>query len=109
MRMNPLAYFNSLFPSHRLRQGNDELRYIFSGIDLANIYEQVASTIIKTKTLPLTTDVEVWESKGVVREIAMVVRNVPDPIDFRYHDCSDEVPDTEGLDGGWYGATASDE
>lgn len=107
--MNPLDIFREIFPTHRLAPRKGELRYLFNGCDCARIYERVAARIIKKNRLPLTADVEIWESKGLVREIAMVVKPVPDPIDFRYHDCSDEVQDDEGLSGRWWGGTASEE
>lgn len=105
MAMDPLDYFREIFPSHRLAPRKGELRYLFNGCDCARIYEVVAARIIKKNKLPLTADLEIWESKGVVREVAMVVKMVPDPTDFRYHDCSDEAQDDEGLSGGWWDGT----
>lgn len=99
--MHPLRHFNLIFPSHRLVRVADELRYRFVSDDLANIYERVARKIILAKGLPLVAHVETWQSGGVVREIAMVVKEVPE-MDIVERNCPDEVQDDEGLSGGWW-------
>lgn len=94
--MHPLVHFSNIFPSHRLVQIADELRYCLPNDDCARAYEFVARRVILAKGLPLVAMLETWQSGGCVREIALVVRAAPeaDPIE-RQEASADEMTDTE--------------
>lgn len=101
--MHPLVHFSNIFPSNRLVQIADELRYCLPSVDCSRAYEFVARRVILAKGLPLVAMLETWQSRGCVREIALVVKEAPeaDPIE-RQEGVADEVQDDEGLTGGWW-------
>lgn len=78
------------------------MRYLFQGTDCAKIYERVAQRIILRNKFSLQTMIDIWISGGVVREIALVVREAPEQ-DIIERTCGDEIQDTEELEygGGW--------
>lgn len=90
--MSPLQHFTNIFPDHHLIPLPDELRYFLPTRDCALAYEHVARQVILSKGLPLTAAIETWESGGYVREIAVVVREVPEE-DVVERNCPDEVQD----------------
>lgn len=57
---------------------------------IAESYERMALCIILQKGLPLTAHVEIWTSCRIVREVALVIRPVPEEYTFQ-----DEAQDTE--------------
>ena len=93
--ISPLKYFRLVFPSHRLVSCVDVLKYRFATEDMGKIYERFAKWVINRKGLPLTAELETWSSGGVIREIALVVKEIPE------NSFEDETPDREGLNGGW--------
>lgn len=107
--MQPLQIFDELFPSHRLTRSEEELRYQFKSADCGKVYERNAQKLIAKLKLPLSADLDVWEARGCVREIALVVKMATatpkrSPVMERSSHPADEVPNTEGLDGGWWNA-----
>lgn len=85
------------------------MSYLFQGTDCAKIYERVAQRIILRNKFSLQTMIDIWISGGVVREIAMVVRPVPEQ-DIVERACGDEVQDSEELEyGGGWGYVGSEE
>jgi len=99
--MLPLNHFRHIFPSRQLIELPDELRYKMNSEDCGRIYESAARRVILRKGLPLVAELETWSSRGVVREIALVVREAPEQ-DVIERTCGDEVQDDEGLSGGWW-------
>lgn len=69
---------------------------------VANAYSVAAFKTIMGLRLPLVSMLDIWRSRGKVREIALVVREAPEQ-DVIERSCADEVQDGEGLDGGWWG------
>ena len=72
-----LESFRKLFPSTRLMQDDTELRYRFRRLKYAQDCEGIARQIILTNRLPLVADLEIWESRGFVHEISLVVKMAP--------------------------------
>lgn len=76
--MNALEHFQQIFPSHRLFSDDGELRYRFPTEQIGRIYERIAQKVIIKNGLRAVAGLEVWESAGQVREVAMVVKEVPE-------------------------------
>lgn len=77
--MTALEHFQLIFPSHRLIVSEGELKYRFGKSEqFAKIYERIAQRIILKKGLPLTADAETWASGGVIFEVSLVVKPVPE-------------------------------
>jgi hypothetical protein len=105
--MNPLAIFRDIFPSHRLTEIPGELRYIMPSDVVANAYSVAAFKTIMGLRLPLVSMLDIWRSRGKVREIALVVREAPeqDVIERSFPEHSespvDECGDDEDLLNDW--------
>lgn len=68
---------------------------------VANAYSFAAFKTIMGLRLPLVAMLDVWRSRGQVREISLVIREAPEQ-DVVERICADEVQDDEGLSGGWW-------
>lgn len=55
----------------------EEMRYRFNTVKSAQYWEQVACSMIIANKLPLVVDVEIWQSRGVVHEVSLVVKYAP--------------------------------
>lgn len=99
-----LNCFVMQFPDHRLLQSGAELRYLFGSKCIAQVYEGMASRMIKKSGLALVVELEEWKSRSLSRW-EMIVKPVPEPEEFR-HDYADEVQDDEGLGLGWWNQTS---
>lgn len=82
--ISPLEQFQKLFPDHRLTAYSDELKYRLRSEIVGRAYEDTARNIILKQGLPLTADLEVWRVGGIVREVCLVVKMVPEEVDFRH-------------------------
>jgi len=82
--ISPLTLFQQLFPDHRLTAYPDELKYRLRSEIVGRAYEDTARGIILEQGLPLTAVLEVWKVGGIVREICLVVKMVPEEIEFRH-------------------------
>jgi len=60
-------------------------------------YERVALQIILDNGLPLIAHLEEWSSRGIVREIAVVIKMAPEE-----QKVADEAQDHENITGGWW-------
>lgn len=102
--MSHITIFRDAFPDGHLIETDDELRYKMRCDSCAKAYEYFARLVILWKRLPLIAERQTWYSNGKVREIAVVIRPIPeqDLIERAFPDQSispaDEVPDAEGLD-----------
>lgn len=76
--MNALEHFQQIFPSHRLFSDDGELRYRFASEQIGRIYERIAQKVIINNGLRATAELEVSESGGQVKEVAMVVKEAPE-------------------------------
>lgn len=76
--MNALEHFQQIFPSHRLFADNGELRYRFPTEQIGRIYERMAQKVIIKNGLRATAYLEVWRVGDLVREVCMVVKEVPE-------------------------------
>lgn len=76
--ISPLQLFREIFPSIRLTAYDDELNYRFRSADFGKICEKHAQKVILKKKLPLTAELKIWEKRGVVFEICLVVKEVPE-------------------------------
>lgn len=91
-----------MFPDRNLIEIEDELRYVLRNDLIARAYNIVACGVIVAKGLPLVAMIDVWMSRGEIREISLVVRMAPEQ-DVIERTCGDECQDGEGLSGGWWG------
>lgn len=96
-KLNPLKSFLQLSCCDASVTTKDQIRYRFSVRSNAEYFEGIADQLIIKNALPLTAHLEVWSSRGVVRETAVVIMMAPEG-----QTVADEVPDTEGLNGGWW-------
>lgn len=77
--MTALEHFQHIFPSHRLFIDQDgELRYRFTTEQIGRIYERMAQKVILKNQLRVTAVLEVWSVGGMVREVCLVVKLVPE-------------------------------
>lgn len=76
--ISPLQAFQEAFPSIKLIASEDELHYTFKSETCFNLYWKMAQKLILKEGLPLTAEKEIWEKKGFVFELALVVRMVPE-------------------------------
>lgn len=97
IQINPLERFSELSRCWAALGHKDELRYKFTIKECALEYECVALQIILENGLPLVAHLEEWSSRGIVREIAVVIKMVPDE-----QKVADEAQDHENLTGGWW-------
>ena len=86
--ISPLKQFKAAFPEHRLVYAySDELKYRLTTPYLGQVYEGIANRLILKKKLALVTELKVWHVGGVLREVALFIRPVPDE-----EMVTDEVP-----------------
>lgn len=76
--ISPLEAFQKAFPGTRIIVLEDELRYRFRVMGAAKTAEKLAQQIILKEGLRITAALEIWEIGGYVREIALVVKPVPE-------------------------------
>lgn len=77
--MTPTEHFQLIFPSHRLFVCQDgELHYRFPTEQIGRIYERMAQKVILKNELRVTAVLEVWSVGGMVREVCLVVKAVPE-------------------------------
>lgn len=76
--MTALEHFQLIFPSHRLFVDEDELKYRFKTEQIGRIYERIAQKVILKNGLRATADLEVWSVGDLVREVCLVVKEVPE-------------------------------
>lgn len=76
--ISPLQTFQEAFPSIKLIASEDELRYTFKSETCFNLYWKMAQRLILKQGLPLTAEKEIWEKRGFVFELALVVKLVPE-------------------------------
>lgn len=88
--ISPFEAFKAKFFRNNLAETMDELRYKYEIIECARTFETLACKIIIHESLPLTAHLEIWESRGIVREISLVIQPVPEEYSF-----ADEVQDDE--------------
>ena len=82
--ISPFEQFQQLFPDHRLIAYPDELKYRLRSEIVGRAYEDTARGIILEQGLPLTANLEIWRVGGIVREVCLVVKMVPEEIEFRH-------------------------
>lgn len=76
--ISSLEAFQKAFPGTRIIVLEDELRYRFRIMGAAKTAEKLAQEIILKEGLRITAALEIWEIGGFVREIALVVKPVPE-------------------------------
>jgi hypothetical protein len=76
--MTALEHFQLIFPSHRLFIEDGELRYRFATEQIGRIYERMAQKVVLKNELRITAVLEVWHVGGMVREVCLVVKPVPE-------------------------------
>ena len=76
--MTALEHFQLIFPSHRLFVDEDELKYRFKTEQIGRIYERIAQKVILKNRLPAMAVLEVWRVGGIVKEVCLVVKEVPE-------------------------------
>lgn len=76
--ISPLELFREIFPATRLFVYPDELNYRFRSVDFGKICEKHAQRTILDNHLPLTATLEVWRKRGVIFEVCLVVKEVPE-------------------------------
>lgn len=77
--MTALEHFQLIFPSHRLFiDEGGELRYRFTSEQIGRIYERIAQKVILKNELRVTAVLEVWSIGGLIREVCLVVKLVPE-------------------------------
>lgn len=77
--MTATEHFQLIFPSHRLFVYEDgELRYRFPTEQIGRIYERMAQKVILKNQLRVTAVLEVWSVGGLVKEVCLVVKAVPE-------------------------------
>ena len=64
-------------PVKRVIVTDDEMRFILRTNRMAEYCKEKADEVIEAAHLPLEAEVEVWQMRGVVFEVAMVVKFVP--------------------------------
>lgn len=73
-----LEAFRRLFPASRIVVLEDSMHYRFRNQVTAKYFEQLAQEIIIANSLPLTAALGVWSAGGVVFEMSMEVKAVPE-------------------------------
>lgn len=77
--MTATEHFQLIFPSHRLFVYEEgELKYRFTTEQIGRIYERMAQQVILKNELRVTAILEVWSVGGLVREVCLVVKAVPE-------------------------------
>lgn len=76
--ISPLDAFRIHFPGTRIIVLEDELRYRFRLLGPAKVAEILSQQIIMKHGIPVTAELEIWNVGGFVREIALVVKLVPE-------------------------------
>lgn len=96
--ISPIAKFHHAFPDHRLVYAKaDEIKYRYHCEAVGKFYEDMANHLIIRKGWPLVTELKIWHVGGKLREVALHIKPAPEEDTIL-----EEVPDTEGLDGGWW-------
>lgn len=75
---NHLETFRRLFPASRIVVLEDAMHYRFRNQVTAKYFEQLAQEIILANGLPLTAALGIWSAGGVVFEMSMEVKAVPE-------------------------------
>jgi hypothetical protein len=70
--------FRRLFPASRIVVLEDAMHYRFRNQVTARYFEQLAQEIIIANKLPLVAALGIWSAGGVVFEMSMEVKAVPE-------------------------------
>jgi len=73
-----LETFRRLFPASRIVVLEDAMHYRFRNQVTAKYFEQLAQEIIIANKLPLTAVLGIWSAGGVIFEMSMEVKAVPE-------------------------------